>query len=172
LSHESQHFHHPHAHPKPESRRRNFLSSLLSAALFVPWAFGQSKSPAQVAETFRRMSEDRELQGLASPFKGITTDGTVVPKLFQISPSGISAEPVRNAAEKFIATLTSVQLVRTMFPVDDIQWRKWMNQHFYPRAGISFQEMTDVQRNAAFGLMRASLSAQGLRPHTEYHAPE
>ena len=49
-----------------------------------------------------------------------------------------------------------------MFPVDDIQWRKWMNQHFYVRQGISFQEMTEAQRDAAFGLMRASLSAKGF----------
>src|SRR6202158_5678874 len=37
-----------------------------------------------------------------------------------------------------------------------------MNQHFYARPGISFQEMTDVQRDAAFDLMRASLSANGF----------
>jgi hypothetical protein len=49
-----------------------------------------------------------------------------------------------------------------MFPVDDVQWRKWMNQHFYVRQGISFQEMTDTQRDLAFGLMRASLSARGF----------
>ena len=30
-----------------------------------------------------------------------------------------------------------------MFPVDDLEWRKWMNQHFYVRQGVSFQEMTD-----------------------------
>ncbi len=49
-----------------------------------------------------------------------------------------------------------------MFPVEDVQWRKWMNQHFYPRQGISLQEMTDAQRDAAFGLMNASLSAKGF----------
>jgi len=69
---------------------------------------------------------------------------------------------VRNAADKFITSLTNVQLSRTMFPVDDTEWRKWMNQHFYSRQGISFQEMTDAQRDAAFGLMRASLSVKGL----------
>jgi len=37
-----------------------------------------------------------------------------------------------------------------------------MNQHFYPRQGISFQEMTDAQRDAAFGLMQVSLSARGF----------
>jgi hypothetical protein len=37
-----------------------------------------------------------------------------------------------------------------------------MNQHFYPRPGIGFQEMTDAQREAAFGLLHASLSAKGF----------
>jgi Protein of unknown function (DUF3500) len=137
---------------------------MISAAVLAPWALGQEQkqTPADMAERFRQMSEDGEKEGLASPFKGITTNGQVVPGLFEISPSGVSTEPVRNAAEKFIATLTNVQLARTMFPVDDVQWRKWMNQHFYARAGISFAEMTEAQRDAAFGLMHASLSAKGF----------
>src|ERR1700751_1359826 len=85
-----------------------------------------------------------------------------MPGLFQISPTGVSTEPVRNAAQRFIASLNSVQLAKTMFPVDDVQWRKWMNQHFYVRQGISFQEMSDTQRDLAFGLMRASMSARGF----------
>jgi len=108
------------------------------------------------------MSEEAELEGLAGPFRGVTASGHVEPGLFHISPTGVSTEPVRNAAEKFISTLTSVQLGRTLFDVNDVQWRKWMNQHFYVRAGISFQEMTEAQRDAAFGLMHASLSAKGF----------
>ncbi len=137
---------------------------MISAAVFIPWALGQeqSQTPADLAERFRRMSEEYEQKGLAEPFRGITTDGKVAPGLFSIGPSGVSTEPVRNAAERFIATLTSVQLTRTMFPVDDVQWRKWMNQHFYPRPGIGFQEMTDAQREAAFGLMQVSLSTKGF----------
>jgi hypothetical protein len=154
---------HPHTHPKVDlATRREFLSSLLSAVVFVPWAFGQEQTSADMAERFRKMSEKYELEGLAAPFKGITTNGDVMPGLFQIAPTGVTTEPVRAAAEKFIGSLTNVQLARTMFPVDDVKWRKWMNQHFYVRQGISFQEMTDAQREAAFGLMRASLSAKGF----------
>ena len=40
-----------------------------------------------------------------------------------------------------------------MFAVDDPEWRKWMNQHFYVRQGVSFQEMTESQRDSAFGLL-------------------
>jgi hypothetical protein len=131
---------------------------------FTPWALGQTQTEtaADVAERFRKMSEDYEKEGLASPFKGVTTNGEVVPGLFEIKPSSVSTEAIRVAAERFIATLTPVQLARTMFPVDDIEWRKWMNQHFYARQGISFAEMTDPQREAAFGLVRASLSARGF----------
>lgn len=157
--------HHPgHSHDKPGfASRREFLSSLAAAFVLTPWALGQEPTPADTAERFRRMSEDAEREGLAAPFRGITTDGKVMPDLFKITPSGVSTEPVRIAAEKFIGTLTNVQLARTLFPVDDPQWQKWMNQSFYVRQGISMGEMTEAQRDAAFGLMRASLSARGLQ---------
>jgi hypothetical protein len=170
MGHHHHHDHpaHTHSHPKPEhASRRAFLSSLISAAVLAPWAtrvFGQeqNQAPADIAERFRKMSEDFEREGLAEPFKGITTNGTIVPGLFEISPTGASTEPVRNAAAKFIALLTTVQLARCLYPVDDIEWRKWMNQHFYVRQGISVQEMTPAQRDAAFGLMRVSLSTRGF----------
>ena len=152
---------HSQIHPAHASRRE-FLSSLVSAFVLLPWAYGQEKNSVDTAEKFRQWSEQYERDGLAQPFKGVTTNGEVVPGLFEISPTGVATESVRNAAEKFIASLTTVQLARTMFPVDDVQWRKWMNQHFYVRQGISFQEMNDTQRDLAFGLMRASLSARGF----------
>jgi hypothetical protein len=131
--------------------------------MFSPFAYGQKENnPVGTAERFRKMSEEAEQQGLADPFRGITTNGDVMPGLFQISPSGVSTEPVRNAAERFITSLNNQQLAKTMFPVDDIQWRKWMNQHFYVRQGISLQEMSEAQRDLAFGLMRTSLSTRGF----------
>jgi len=154
---------HGHTHFASEpATRRAFLTSMISAAVLAPWAFGQERTPAETAELFRKMSEDYEREGLADPFKGITTNGTVQPDLFHISPSGVSTEPVRNAATKFIATLSPVQTARILFPVDDVEWRKWMNQHFYVRQGISLQEMAGAQRDAAFGLMGVSLSTRGF----------
>jgi hypothetical protein len=109
------------------------------------------------------MSEEAERAGLAEPFKGITTDGQLSPGLFPIQSTKVSTEPIRNAAESFLSSLTGDQRAKTMFAVDDPEWRKWMNQHFYMRQGISFKEMNDAQRAAAFGLMSASLSAKGLQ---------
>jgi Protein of unknown function (DUF3500) len=111
--------------------------------------------------TERKPLIEYEQEGLAAPFRGITTNYDVMPGLFQISPSGVSTEPVRNAAEKFIVSLNNVQLAKSTFPVDDIQWRKWMNQHSYVRQGISLQD----DRNAARSSFRpdaASLSTRGF----------
>ncbi len=161
--HRPHHPGHTHSHPKNGlATRREFLTAAMAAAIAGPWALAQEQTRSEVAETFRRMSEDFEAKGLADPFHGITTNGNALPGLFEIAPSGASTEPVRNAAERFIASLNSVQLARSMFPVDDAKWRKWMNQHFYVRQGISLQEMTETQRDAAFGLMRASLSVKGF----------
>jgi hypothetical protein len=38
-----------------------------------------------------------------------------------------------------------------------------MNHHFYIRQGVGFNEMSEDQRESAFGLLRASLSAKGLK---------
>ena len=154
---------HSHHHGPRVPSRRDVLSGLISAAVFAPWALGQQRpqTPSETAELFRKISEGYENEGLP-PFKGITTNGDVLPGVFEIRPTGVSTEPVRNAAERFISTLTPLQLSRTMYPIDDIEWRKWMNQHFYARQGVSFAEMTATQRDAAFGLMSASLSARGF----------
>lgn len=164
LEHKLHNHYHTHTQASGSPTRREFLFSMICTTVLAPWAMGQQprQSPAEMAQRFRKISEEYEKEGLAAPFKGITTNGQVMPGLFEIRPSGVSTEPVRNAAERFIASLSPLQLARTMYPVDDVEWRKWMNQHFYARQGVCFAEMTDAQREAAFGLMSASLSAKGF----------
>ena len=115
------------------------------------------------ATRFRRMSREAEEKGLAEPFKGITTDGKVVPGLYPIRSTGVSTEPVQKAAAAFLEGLTEEQRKATVFPVEDDEWRKWMNPHFYIRQGVSFKEMTEPQRELAFALLKESLSAKGFK---------
>lgn len=128
----------------------------------VTAAFSQ-QSGEPLLERFRRMSADAEKKGLAEPYKGITAAGKIEPGLFSIRSTGVSTEPVRKAAENLLSVLTREQREKSMFSADDDEWRKWMNQHFYVRQGVSFLEMNDSQREAAIGLLRASLSAKGLK---------
>ena len=106
---------------------------------------------------------EQERKALAEPFKGVTTNGTVAPGLFKLANTGVSTRPTREAAEAFLASLSEEQRKRTLYPVDDDEWRKWDNRHFPPRQGVSFQELNPKQRELAFGLLRASLSAKGLQ---------
>jgi len=122
-----------------------------------------AQQTASLQERFATMSVAAEKTGLAEKFKGITTDGKIVDGLFPVRSTGVSTEPVRKAAATFLDSLTKAQRIKTTFPVDDDEWRKWMNQHFYIRQGVSFLEMTDRQRDAAFSLMAAALSAKGLK---------
>src|SRR5262245_21702161 len=70
-------------------------------------------------ERFRRQSKDAETRGLAEPFKGITTDGNPISGLFPIRSTGVSTQPVRKAADSFLASLTKEQRDKTTFGVDD-----------------------------------------------------
>ena len=144
-----------------------FCSALLVlGVLFGPTARSQApqnETHEQRAARFRQMSVDAEAKGLAEPFKGITTQGRIEPGLFPIRSSGVSTGPVRVAADAFMAALTQAQRDKTGFGVDDSEWRKWMNQDYYVRQGVSFLEMTDSQRQVAIELLRAALSAKGLK---------
>jgi hypothetical protein len=105
---------------------------------------------------------DQRQDPLAEPFRGVTTDGTVMDGLFPIRVTGVSTAPMREAMTRFLAALTPEQREETMFPVDDIEWRAWNNVHRYDRKGVSFREMNEDQRAVAFDLLRASLSVKGF----------
>ncbi|MGH7461368.1 MAG: DUF3500 domain-containing protein [Longimicrobiales bacterium] len=104
----------------------------------------------------------QQQQTALEPFKGVTTNGTIIPDLFPIRTTGVSTTPVKAAAERFLAALTEEQRGKTTFPVNDDEWRRWNNVHRAARQGVSFTEMSDAQREQAIGLLRASLSAKGL----------
>jgi hypothetical protein len=139
------------------------VATLAASSVLIWHAGAQPPSGESFQERAKQMSAAAEAKGLAEPFKGVTADGTVVPGLFGITSTGVSTEPVRVAAQTLLDALTPEQRKKTAFPVDDPEWRKWMNQHFYVRQGVGFDEMSGPQREAAFGLLRASLSARGLK---------
>jgi hypothetical protein len=139
---------------------------MVSAMFIQPILSSQNHKPApppRPPAELLRLSLAAEKEGLAEPFKGITAKGEIEPNLFAVRSTGVSTEPVRAAAARFMASLTDAQRRATAFPVDADEWRKWMNQSFYVRQGISFKDMSDSQRESAFALLRAGLSAKGLK---------
>lgn len=138
----------------PLMRKRSRLAALLlssTIAALAAWYRVSAQSGAS-----------REQAALAEPFRGVTTNGSAIEDLFPIRVTGVSTAPVVDAAKAFLEALSPDQRSRTEFPVDDVEWRRWNNVHRYTRQGVSFREMDERQREAAFGLLRAGLSAKGF----------
>jgi hypothetical protein len=139
--------------------RRLILLSIAGSLIYV--AYTQQRDWA--VERLERSLAAEKKSDLNAPFRGVTANGAVEPGLFKIQSTGVSTAPVRKAAEAFLKSLTAEQRKKTQFAVDDIEWRKWMNQDFYVRQGMGFADMTAAQREAAFGVMKAGMSAKGLK---------
>jgi hypothetical protein len=148
-------------------RRLTTHTAVLALMLSV-WAFGpavvQSQAPQGRSQAdLDARSRAAEAAGLKEPFKGLTTNGQIEAGLFAIKSTGVTTEPVRKAAVAFLDGLNVDQRKKTAYVLEDDEWRKWMNQHFYQRQGVSFLEMSEAQRESAFALLRAALSAKGLK---------
>ena len=101
---------------------------------------------------------------VAEPFKGLTLDGTRLPDLFPVQKTGIATTPITDAARAFLISLSDGQRARALFPLESDAWRRWSNIHpFLMRHGVSLDEMSAAQREAALALVRESLSAQGFQ---------
>jgi hypothetical protein len=144
---------------------KNFIAFVCCNLLLLTLVWfcaAQGQAPNQVSNLAQQL-EQRKKAVQAEPFKGVTTDGKVQPGLFKIRSTGVSTQPVRKAAEAFIAGLNEEQRKRTLFAVNDDEWRLWDNTHRPMRQGVGFKEMTEAQRQLAFSLFKASLSAKGLK---------
>ena len=71
-----------------------------------------------------------------------------------------------SAANTFLSTLDQKQREGVLFAFDDEKQRaRWSNfpVRMVPRAGLSFGEMSEKQRNATWALMSVALSKRGLQ---------
>jgi len=138
----------------------NLRSLIFYAAVAVTAITIIEIGASQDRDPISALSEGQR-RALAEPFVGVTADGHVLKGLYPLRRTGISTETTRNAAATFLAGLSADQRERVSFPIDDMEWRMWINTPQPPRQGVSFEEMSEQQREAAFGLIRASLSMRG-----------
>ena len=98
------------------------------------------------------------------PFVGITSGGDRRSGLFPLASTGVSTQPMVDAAGAFLASLDGPQRAAVIFPIDADEWRKWCNVHIYlMRHGLLLDDLGDRPRFAALELLRASLSARGFQ---------
>ena len=97
------------------------------------------------------------------PYRGVTRSGTVEPGLFRLQRTGLRLQPMREAASAFLQALTPAQRSQTQYPLTSDVRRRWTNVASAPRFGLSYAEMSPLQRQRADDLLRAFLSAEGYR---------
>jgi len=148
-------------HGSNQMKRFTILSAVTCIGLLI--LFAAHRTGQTQSRIFSRPLPEQDVKRLNEPFVGVTTDGKVAPGLFAIKSTGVSTRPVKLAAENFLKSLSEEQRKKTLYPVDHQEWRKWDNRHFAPRQGMGFEEMSESQRELAFALFRAGLSAKGLR---------
>jgi len=142
-----------------EIARKLRPSLRVSAARFTPISTFHEPARTVVQGAF-----DRAKKSLAEEFMGITTGRAPVEGLFPVMQTGVSVEPVVEAAHAFKDTLTKEQWLAANFDIDDRAWRSWHNMHiFLMRHGLLLKELEPAQRAAALRLIEASSSAAGYR---------
>ena len=86
------------------------VATLALAATFGPAAAQRGDELQQMRQAFT----DRNDATLNEPYRGISAD-TPERNLFPIRATGVSTEPVRRAAQAFLAALTAEQRARTTY---------------------------------------------------------
>jgi hypothetical protein len=96
------------------------------------------------------------------PFKGMTTDGHVIPDLYAPRPEGAPTLAIIEAVNALLAMMSPEQRKASSFPVDSPQWRHWQNTELYvENYGLRLDEVGQPMRDAVMAVLRASMSSRG-----------
>ncbi|CAM9439864.1 unnamed protein product, partial [Sphacelaria rigidula] len=103
-------------------------------------------------------------ESLAGSFSGVMTGARDVEGLHPLASTGVSVAPIIEAAQNFLASLSTEQRETVSFEVDDdYHWRSWHNMHFFlMRHGLGMHDMSSEQRGRALDVLRTSMSVSGF----------
>ena len=133
---------------------------------------GTSKiaGPTPRAHAQARTKNNPRAQGLLAnwekmlngPFRGITTDSSVIREIYVPRPEGAPTLAMIEAVNALLAAMSAEQKQRSIFPVDSNQWRRWQNTELYLEDyGLRLDEVDERLREAVMAVLRASMSQHG-----------
>lgn len=125
----------------------------------------QRRAPPRIDETkvsqaLQDLSAGWRLS-LKEPFKGLAATHEIERGLFPIRTTGASVQPLIDATKAFLSSLDPEQRAAVCFDVDGEVWRTWSNIHRnLMRHGLCFADLSEQQRELAFGVLRAGVGAR------------
>lgn len=98
-----------------------------------------------------------------APFKGITSNGEILPGLFHLADEGAPVKAMTQAAAKLLAALSGREREQVCYDIDAREWRIWSNPEFLinPR-GLRLEELSPSVRQIVMELIEASFSRSGF----------
>ena len=101
----------------------------------------------------------------AEEYRGITTNGQIVPNLYELRCENAPTAAMVEKAECVLALGDKFGISDQMrYPVDAAEWRCWQNPEFcFHRTGVRLEEQADEMVEAILELVRASLSEKGYK---------
>jgi len=101
---------------------------------------------------------------LSTPFKGVTTDGNIVPGLFEIRPEAAPTRQILDAVFAFLAHLSPEQRNKVCLALHSRERQLWQNSIArYEDFGLRLDEAPSLLKEAAMAVVKASLSAAGYQ---------
>jgi hypothetical protein len=101
---------------------------------------------------------------LSTPFKGITTDGNIIPGLFALRPEFAPTREILNAVSALLTQLSPEQKKTVCLPIESRERELWQNSIArYENFGLRLDEVPGALQQAAMAVVRSSLSAAGYK---------
>ncbi|KAF1812561.1 hypothetical protein P152DRAFT_435813 [Eremomyces bilateralis CBS 781.70] len=148
---------------RPTGKYRAYLPDLTSGKFEAlphhdahTWADEFYKNPfaKKLTETWLKLWEE--------PYKGLTSDGNLVPNLYEYEDQGVQSETIVTAAEQALTLCTPAESKALTYPVNARQWRSWSNPEIYiSKYGLRLDEVSEQLSDAILGIIKATLSPAG-----------
>jgi hypothetical protein len=123
-----------------------------------PWTYAKPIRATERAQGLIELWQDLYRQ----PFRGVTTDGTLLEGRFALADEGFDVRTATAAATALIDTLGDGERAKARYPIDAPEWRDWYNPEWPMNShGIRLDEVDDRVRDAVTTLMRACFSDDG-----------
>lgn len=98
------------------------------------------------------------------PFKGLTSDGKIIPDLYQIQDEGVDVEKIVKAVENALSNLSSVEKKKVSYPLNAREWRAWSNPEFLFRPfGVRLEDISEDAAQSILAVLEATFSPEGYQ---------
>ncbi|OCL03721.1 hypothetical protein AOQ84DRAFT_325487 [Glonium stellatum] len=98
------------------------------------------------------------------PYKGVTSDGNIIPNLYPIQDEGVPIDNIVKAVKNLFDQLDPEQKAKLSYPINATEWRAWSNPEMLLRPfGLRLEEVKETIAKSMLSVIEATLSREGFK---------